>query len=190
MIQGDNPHPSILQSFSDPQTGEFSRARLLQYLKEDIDNDETGQSRLMWLRFEEAIMNERKTNKYNALAQKGFSVSNWEASLNFQHQSEVRNVSFVSVPFASVADSLVSITDSELISYMKENKDIQSVSSGIISIKNPASNKLMFTENNNEIINRDIISIFESQIIDLIGYMNNNEFEFKHNADSKYCMMC
>ena len=124
MIQGDNPHPSILQSFSDPQTGEFSRARLLQYLKEDIDNDETGQSRLMWLRFEEAIMNERKTNKYNALAQKGFSVSNWEASLNFQHQSEVRNVSFVSVPFASVADSLVSVTDSELISYMKENKDL------------------------------------------------------------------
>ena len=41
MIQGPDPYPSIQQSFTNPETGAFDRARLLQYLKEDIDNDPT-----------------------------------------------------------------------------------------------------------------------------------------------------
>ena len=74
--------------------------------------------------------------------------------------------------------------------FLKENKSINSVSSGIISIKNPKSNKLMFESNKNQLISREIITIFESKLIDLIGSMNNDEFKFEHNLNSKYCMMC
>lgn len=41
MVQGDNPYPTVKQSFTNPETGQFDRARLLQFLKEDINNDET-----------------------------------------------------------------------------------------------------------------------------------------------------
>tara|TARA_Y100000589_G_scaffold332351_1_gene392234 strand:- start:4526 stop:6889 length:2364 start_codon:yes stop_codon:yes gene_type:complete len=74
--------------------------------------------------------------------------------------------------------------------FLKENKSINSVSSGIISIKNPRSNKLMFESNKNQLISREIITIFESKLIDLIGSMNNDEFKFEHNLNSKYCLMC
>jgi len=33
MIQGKNPHPQIKQSFTDPNTGQFSPANVLQFLK-------------------------------------------------------------------------------------------------------------------------------------------------------------
>ena len=36
MIQGSDANPTIKQSFSNPQSGEFDRKRLLEYLKEDI----------------------------------------------------------------------------------------------------------------------------------------------------------
>ena len=82
MVQGDNPYPTVKQSFTNPETGQFDRARLLQFLKEDINNDETGQAMQQWLNFEEAIRKERQNNKYNALVAKGLSASDWEA----QHQ--------------------------------------------------------------------------------------------------------
>ncbi len=121
MVQGDNPHPTVKQSFINSETGQFDRARLLQFLKEDINNDETGQAMQQWLNFEEAIRKERQNNKYNALLSKGLSVSDWEAQLTKKYQSEIRNVSYVQIPFQSIPDSLISITDSDLKSYIKDN---------------------------------------------------------------------
>ncbi len=74
--------------------------------------------------------------------------------------------------------------------YMMGDQKIESISSGVISIKNPKSNKLMFNQGGSNLISREITTIFESRLIDLIGSMNNNQFSFEHNLDSKYCMMC
>ncbi len=121
MIQGPSPYSSVKQAFSNPQTGEFDRARLLQFLKEDINNDETGQTKLQWLNFENAIKNERQNNKYNALVGNGFFVSDWQAQLDKKYQSEIRSVSYVQIPFSSIPDSLVTVTDEDLKNYIKEN---------------------------------------------------------------------
>ena len=59
MIQGDNIYPSIQQTFINPETGQFDKARLIQYLKEDIYNDETGDALDRWLQFEKAIVKEK-----------------------------------------------------------------------------------------------------------------------------------
>jgi peptidyl-prolyl cis-trans isomerase D len=123
MIQGDNPYPTIQQTFVNQQTGQFDRAILLQYLKEDIDNDETGQARKRWSEFETAIMKERLSSKYASLVSKGVNISDWEASIVSKFQDEVRNVSYVQIPFKSIADSLLQITDSDILSYMKDNSD-------------------------------------------------------------------
>ena len=121
MIQGENPYPTVKQSFTNPETGQFDRARLLQFLKEDIHNDETGQAMQQWLSFEDAIRKERQSNKYNRLISSGLSVSNWEAKLNLKEQSEVRNVSYVEIPFSSIPDSFISYSDSDLKSFINEN---------------------------------------------------------------------
>jgi peptidyl-prolyl cis-trans isomerase D len=122
MIQGDNPYPTIQQTFVNAQ-GQFDRAILLQYLKEDIDNDETGQSRKRWAEFEAAIMKERLSKKYTSLVSNGVNVSDWEAQLYNNFQDEVRSVSYIQIPFKSIADSLVQVTDSDILSYMKDNSD-------------------------------------------------------------------
>jgi len=121
MVQGENPYPTVKQSFTNPETGQFDRARLLQFLKEDINNDETGQAMQQWLNFEEAIRKERQNNKYNALVANGLSASDWEAQQTKKHQSEIRNVSYIQIPFQSIPDSLISVTDSDLKSYVNDN---------------------------------------------------------------------
>tara|TARA_B100001741_G_scaffold313815_1_gene322282 strand:+ start:1470 stop:3527 length:2058 start_codon:yes stop_codon:yes gene_type:complete len=133
MVQGANPYPTVKQSFTNPETGKFDRARLLQFLKEDIYNDESGQAMQQWLNFEEAIRKERQTNKYNALIAKGLSISDWEAKKNKNYQGEIRNVSYVQIPFQNIPDSLVSVKDSDLKLYINENSSNyqQSVSRSI-----------------------------------------------------------
>jgi hypothetical protein len=74
--------------------------------------------------------------------------------------------------------------------YLKEFQQVKSISSGVISIKNPKSNKLMFSQGKNNLISSEITEIFESKLIDLVGSMNNNGFIFEHDSNSKYCMMC
>lgn len=123
MVQGENPYETVKQAFSNPETGQFDRARLLQFLKEDINNDETGQAKSQWLNFERAIRNERQNNKYNAMVSKGLFVSDWQAKSDKEFQSELRNVSYVQIPFSTIPDSLIDISDSDLRAYIKNNSD-------------------------------------------------------------------
>ena len=123
MIAGTNVYPSILQTFVNPETGQFDKARLLQYLKEDIYNDETGDALDRWLQFEKAIVKEKLNSKYINLVSKGLSVSDWEMNATSTSQSESRNISYFEIPFKTLADSLVSVSDSELKSYMNKNEE-------------------------------------------------------------------
>lgn len=123
MIQGPDPYPTIKESFTNPETGVFDRGRLLQYLKEDMDNDPTGQARAQWVQFEEALYKERLNRKYSNAIAKGLNFSDYEVVQSNQAQSEVRNVSYVAIPYRSIADSLVPVTDNELYDYINTNSE-------------------------------------------------------------------
>lgn len=123
MIQGSNPNASVQQAFTNPETGQFDRARLLQYLKEDMDSDPTGESRARWVNFEQALRKQQVENKYNVLVEKGFQVSDWEAQLNYNFQNEIRNVAYIQIPLKTIADSLVEVSDSEMKDYMHANSE-------------------------------------------------------------------
>ena len=122
MIQGSDPYPTIKQAFTNPETGEFDRNSLLTYLKEDINNDQTGQSKAQWLRFEDALYKERLNKKYLAAVSKGLNVSDLHAEINYKEKGEVRNVSYIDISFRTISDSLIDINDSELVDFMKLNE--------------------------------------------------------------------
>lgn len=122
MVQGADPYPSVKETFVNAE-GEFDRALLLQYLKEDINNDATGQSKARWVQFEKAIAREKLQQKYNALVNKGINVSSAEAKLYYDAQNELRSVSYISIPYKSLSDSLVEVSEKELQTYLNANSD-------------------------------------------------------------------
>ena len=69
-IQGENPHPLILQYFTNPETGRYDRNLILNYLQNLDQVDE--QSRNQWLSFEQFIKRDRLNAKYGNLILKGF----------------------------------------------------------------------------------------------------------------------
>lgn len=70
LVQGQNPHRFILQYFTDPNTGQYNRQQVLQYLQ---NLDQMGPEAMnQWINFEKAIKQDRLQEKYSTLITKGY----------------------------------------------------------------------------------------------------------------------
>lgn len=113
MVQGKNPHPQIKQAFTDPKTGQFNPSSVAQFLK-NMDNDQSGRTRRQWVLFENAIREERISQKYYNLLKGGMYVTRAEAIDDYISRNKPVNVRFVSIPYATIVDSTIEVTDAEL----------------------------------------------------------------------------
>ena len=124
-LQGSNVHPEVSKAplFQDPNSKIFDPKRVVQYLKGIIDQDETGEARTRWVRFQEYIIGLVKTSKYNALVSNAMYVTNEEAKVNFNEKSQSITFDYIAIPLSSVADILVEPTESEIEKYYTDHKD-------------------------------------------------------------------
>lgn len=113
MVQGKNPHPQIKQAFTDPKTGQFNPSNVAQFLK-NMDNDQTGRTRRQWMLFENAIREERISQKYYNLLKGGMYVTKAEAIDDYISRNKPVNVRFVTIPYTTIVDSTIEVTDAEL----------------------------------------------------------------------------
>lgn len=121
MVQGPDPHPQIKQAFTDPNTGSFNPATVIQFLK-TMDQDETGATRAQWLNFEKYITNERARTKYNEIIKGGVYVTKFQSQQDYIAKSRMANMRYVMVNYTTVSDSSVVLTDSDLNAYYNKNK--------------------------------------------------------------------
>lgn len=122
MVQGRNLHPIIRQEFGNPQTGEVDVAMVDQFLR-NLDADPSGFQRSIWLYLEDIIIRDRQFTKYNNLVRKGLYVTALQAQRAADERGNRVDFNFVVNRYSSVADSLVSVSSSEISSHYKKNKN-------------------------------------------------------------------
>lgn len=132
MVQGENIHPQVSQSFQD-ENGKFDKNRLIQYLQligSEYDAERFPMSQAdfinmknQWLRFEEGLPLTRKIEKYNNLLSKSTYITTLEATNKYNADNESVNAKFLYVPYVSIIDSTVEISDSDLKAYLNENAE-------------------------------------------------------------------
>ena len=69
----------------------------------------------------EPSIENRLRNKYQALVVKGVQVPSWMVQKQYAELNSIANISVVGVPYATIADSTLKVTDEEVASYIKEN---------------------------------------------------------------------
>ena len=122
-ISGANVHPNVseIPLFANPNTGVFDGNRALQYLQ-NFDQDITGESRQTWLRFEQYLINLIKTAKYEALLDRAMFVTNEEARVNFNLNNKSVKFNYVAIPFSSIDDATIKISEDDIADYYSEHK--------------------------------------------------------------------
>ncbi len=149
MITGRDVHPIIRQIFTNPQTGVFDQAQLINFLKQK-DND--PKSSFFWNYIEKQIINERVNEKYISLLKKGMYVTTSQSNMEAKAKSRKVDFDFIAKRYTSISDSTVSISDAEIENYYRKNitnfqqdetRDIEYVS---FPVKPSEEDKLMAKE--------------------------------------------
>ncbi|MBD2769186.1 SurA N-terminal domain-containing protein [Hymenobacter sp. BT664] len=128
MVQGDNINPGIKQAFTDKATGQFDKARLIEYLK-NLDKL-PPENQAAWHNFEANLPAERLANKYNALLKNSVYVTTAEAKRYDANQNTKATVKYLYVPYSTISDSAVKVTDAQLQAYLDKNQGKYKVEEG------------------------------------------------------------
>lgn len=121
MVQGNNISPAVRQAFTNPQTGVFDKSSIISYLK-GIKNMPL-QQQAAWASFENNLSSTRLRDKYEGLMRLSVFATTAEAQKEYQAQNARANVKFLFVPFYTINDTTVKVTDSQLQSYLDKHKD-------------------------------------------------------------------
>jgi peptidyl-prolyl cis-trans isomerase D len=122
MVQGKNITAELREMATNPATGEFDREFILNYLQ-NISNLPPD-AQFAWYQFEKNLAPGRRRIKYDNLLEKSSFVTTAEARREHILQNTFAEVVYLYVPYFSVSDDQVSVTDNELRDYMKRNAEL------------------------------------------------------------------
>jgi peptidyl-prolyl cis-trans isomerase D len=122
MVQGKNLHPAIVQSFRNPQTGEFDVNFVRNYLQNLSRVDE--KQRAAWFNFEKNLGPDRLRTKYENLLKKTVYITTEEAKREFFAQNAKVDLKYVLAPYSSIPDQELGLTDDDVQDYAKSKKHI------------------------------------------------------------------
>jgi peptidyl-prolyl cis-trans isomerase D len=121
LVQGRRPSALAVRYFSDPNTGEFDRARVIQYLQ-NIDADPNPDAKTMWLYLEKEIAHQRVQEKLLALVSKSLYATSLEAKTTLEGSANSVDIEYVLRSYSEVSDSAINVSSSDIKKYYKQHK--------------------------------------------------------------------
>lgn len=128
MVQGNNIHPDLVQAFTNPETGEFDKNQVMSFLQ-NIPNAPPQQQEA-WYNFERNLPTSRLRLKYDNLLLLSTYVTTEEARREYQKENTIAEVKYLYIPYYSISDTAITVTDAKLNDYLRENADQYKVEEG------------------------------------------------------------
>ncbi|CAN5436002.1 SurA N-terminal domain-containing protein [soil metagenome] len=121
MVQGNNIHPELVQAFTNPETGEFDKNQVLSFLQNIPQAP--PQQQAAWYNFENSLHPSRLRLKYDNLLLKSTYVTIEEARREYQNENTVAEVRYLYIPFYSISDTAINVTEAQLNEHLRQNAD-------------------------------------------------------------------
>ncbi|RAW03400.1 peptidylprolyl isomerase [Pseudochryseolinea flava] len=120
MIEGVNIEEGLRQAFVNPQTGEFDRAMMQNYISQARSN-QNSQEYLRLKMYADNLAPARARIKYENLILKTGYVTKAEAERAYHAQEDVAELKYLYVPFFAISDSAAQVSDSDLKDFYQKN---------------------------------------------------------------------
>ncbi|MCB0696469.1 MAG: SurA N-terminal domain-containing protein, partial [Chitinophagaceae bacterium] len=124
MIYGNDPDQAVksYQPFTNPNTKSFD-PQYVKLFEEQADQlDPTGKARAHWETFKDYIIRTAMTKKFNTLFSAAVYMPKFLVEARSKEQAQMADINYVSVPFESVNDNEVELTDADYNNFIKEHK--------------------------------------------------------------------
>lgn len=122
MYEGDSifihPQVSSASVFQDSATKKFDKKLVKEFLKNMKNNPE---AKLRWENFLQSLTESRIQEKYSAMLSQSAYITKAEAKREYENQNSKLNLKYLYIPYSSIPDSSVKISDKELEAYLKQN---------------------------------------------------------------------
>ncbi|WP_299058713.1 peptidylprolyl isomerase [uncultured Polaribacter sp.] len=159
------------------EAGLFDESKLKQYLA-DAKEDDNQQMWTAWSNYMNQIKEIQEKTTFNNLVKAGLGASLKEGEFQYFEENTLLNASYVFVPYTSIADSLVTVSQAEITSYIKKNEN---------DFKVDESRDISYVKFNIDATTADenaIKSEVASFIQDFKATTNNAEFLSENNSDT------
>ena len=121
ILYGTHPPQDLAQRFTDPNTGVYNGVQAQQFISQ-IRKQGTQQDKDQLNQYLESLEKDRLQTKYTSLLANSIFYPKWFLEKRNVDNSLMANVSFVSVPYSSVSDSTVKVTDKEIQDFINDHK--------------------------------------------------------------------
>lgn len=123
---GNNPSPVIRRNFPNPQQPGAINTQQLTQIKTSIDNNSIDTDfgpgfRDFWLMQRDMIVKERLQAVLQGMVQKAMYTPSWMAEMGYADQNQTVDFNYVKIPYESIGNEEVSISDSDLSSFLNAN---------------------------------------------------------------------
>ncbi len=116
--QDADPQIKSIKAFDDPQTGMFDPSRVRAFLQSLNEGDPSDprviQNRNQWVEINNYVVETAPENKFYAMVRQGIFFPKWLVQQEMQETDKNADISYVSIPYTSVSDSAVKVTDAQL----------------------------------------------------------------------------
>jgi peptidyl-prolyl cis-trans isomerase D len=121
ILFGANPPQQLQQAFTDPQTGVYNAEMAKQQFAQFKKNADDPKSVQIYEGFLEPTIFQREEEKYESLLAGAVYIPKWMAEKTNSDNNSVAKISYVSVPYATVSDSTVKVSNDEIADYIKKH---------------------------------------------------------------------
>lgn len=120
ILYGENPPADLRQQFTDPNTGVYDASAAYEAILALSKDKNNPSYNGFFNQYLPSLKEFRKQEKYLSLISNSAYVPSWYVQKLAQESSLSANISYVMVPYHTISDSAVTVTDSEIINFIKK----------------------------------------------------------------------
>ena len=123
ILYGANPPQDLRQQFTDPKTGQYDANAAYQQIQALRKQKNTPMYASFFNQYLPALVKSRQKEKYISLISNSTYVPRWMVERVNSDMSQQASISFVTVPYITIADSAIKVSDDEINAYVKKHQD-------------------------------------------------------------------
>jgi peptidyl-prolyl cis-trans isomerase D len=121
ILYGPNPPQQLRQQFTDPNTQAYDFNAAHQAIKGLKKN--SSQYINFWEEFVPALQKQRIREKFMGMIANSYYVPKWLVEKRNADNSQLASISYVNIPYTSIPDSTITVSDDEVRQYVEEHKE-------------------------------------------------------------------